>query len=76
MVGYYDYVLGVVPLALVGITAALRAVGVESLVAIPVGAAAASLVVGHALFVNGPVDRAVGETPGRSSTGQSPINAD
>jgi hypothetical protein len=75
MAEYYDYVLGLVPLTLVGITAALLAVGVESLVAIPIGAATASPVVGHALFVNGPVDRTV-DAPSRPSTGQSPINAD
>jgi len=79
MADYYDYVLGFVPLALVGITAVLSAVGVDTLVAVPVGAAAAGLAVGHALFVNGPVVRPADpsdDAPARSSTGQAPINAD
>jgi hypothetical protein len=55
MVGYYDYVLGLVPVTLVGLTAALVARGVAFTVAAPIGAGAAALIVGHALFVNGPV---------------------
>jgi len=74
MPDYYDYVLAFVPVALVGITAVLGAAGVDLLVAIPVGAAAAGLAVGHALFVNGPAD----ETPVRSASSpdRSPVNAD
>jgi len=78
MVEYYDYVLGLVPVTLVGITALLHAIGVATLVAVPAGAAVSSLVVGHALFVNGPTDRPVGrpdDTPTRSA-GRAPINAD
>jgi len=78
MAEYYDYVLGLVPLALVGITALLHVIGVATLVAVPVGASVASLVVGHALFVNSPVDRSAGtpdDTP-TSSAGRGPINAD
>lgn len=80
---YYDYVLGFVPLALVGITAGLSAVGVEFLVAVPVGATAASLAVGHALFVNGPVDTLAGDSPlddapvrSTAAADTSPLNAD
>lgn len=79
MVEYYDYVLGFVPLALVGLTAVLRAAGVETLIAVPIGAAAASLAVGHALFVNGPVADPADvpdDAPAQSPAGQSPINAD
>jgi hypothetical protein len=74
MPDYYDYVLAFVPVALVGITVVLGAAGVDLLVAVPVGAAAASLAVGHALFVNGPAD----ETPVRSASSpdRSPVNAD
>jgi hypothetical protein len=76
MPDYYDYVLGFVPLALVGITALLSAVGVDHLVAIPVGAAAAGLAVGHALFVNGPVDDRI-EAPGDgAASDRFPIHAD
>jgi hypothetical protein len=79
---YYDFVLGFVPFALVGFTGVLRAAGVDLLIAVPVGAAAASLAVGHALFVNGPVDdridASVDESPVHSTaaTDRSPINAD
>lgn len=77
MPDYYDYVLAFVPVALVGITAVLGAAGVDPLVAVPVGAGAASLAVGHALFVNGPVTGPSGETPVRSaSSDRSPVNAD
>jgi len=78
MLDYYDYVLAFVPVALVGITAVLGAAGVDLLVAIPVGAAAAGLAVGHALFVNGPVAGPADETPVRSATSpdRSPVNAD
>ncbi|RMB18102.1 hypothetical protein ATH50_1549 [Haloplanus aerogenes] len=79
MIDYYDYVLGFVPLALVGITAVLSAIGVDTLLAVPVGATVAGLAVGHALFVNGPVVRpadAPDDAPARSSTRQTPINAD
>jgi hypothetical protein len=78
IVEYYDYVLGLVPLALVGITAVLHVIGVATLVAIPVGSVVASLVVGHALFINGPTDRPAGrpdDTPTHSA-GRTPVNAD
>ena len=66
MPDYYDYVLTFVPVALVGITSVLGAAGVDLLVAVPVGAAVASLAVGHALFVNGPVTGPADETSVRS----------
>jgi len=54
MVQYYDYVLGVIPLVLVGLTALLTLIGVELTAAITVGAGVAALIIGHALFVNMP----------------------
>ena len=54
MVQYYDYVLGVIPLVLVGLTALLTLVGLDLTAAIPVGAGGAALIIGHALFVNMP----------------------
>jgi hypothetical protein len=56
MNGYYDYVLGLIPLTLLGLTAILVVVGLELTMAVPLGAGVSSLVVGHALFINGPVD--------------------
>jgi len=54
MVQYYDYVLGMIPLVLVGITALLTVAGLDLTAAIPVGAGVAALIIGHALFVNMP----------------------
>ncbi|MFB6101565.1 MAG: hypothetical protein ABEJ73_03270 [Haloplanus sp.] len=85
MIGYYDYVLGLVPFALVGLPGALVAAGVDFLTAVPVGATVASLVVGHALFVNGPIRRPADDSSVSSARGGSsvqsaadspPLNAD
>jgi len=57
MVDYYDFVLGFIPLAFVGLGGGLYAVGLETTIALTVGGLAAVALVGHALFVNGPVDR-------------------
>ncbi|SDM35829.1 hypothetical protein SAMN04487949_1398 [Halogranum gelatinilyticum] len=76
MTGYYDYVLGVIPLALLGITAALSIVGLPLTVAVPAGASVAGLVVGHALFVNGPATAAPQPTATPQPTQSPPVNAD
>jgi len=56
MTGYYDYVLGLIPLALVGITAVLTLAGLSLTSAVPLGAGVSGLVVGHALFINAPIE--------------------
>jgi hypothetical protein len=56
MIGYYDYVLGLIPLTLLGLTGLLLVTGMGLTTAVPLGAGVSGLVVGHALFVNGPVD--------------------
>ncbi|ELY57434.1 hypothetical protein [Natronolimnohabitans innermongolicus] len=71
MTGYYDIVLGLIPVALLGITAALSVVGLSLTAAIPVGAFVAMAIIGHAMFVNAPADSA--EEPRSSSP---PMNAD
>lgn len=58
MVGYYDIVLGAVPLALFGVTGGLYGIGVELTLAVPLAAALAAAVIGHGLFVNAPIDTA------------------
>ncbi len=71
MTGYYDYVLGLIPAALIGITAFLNLVGLSLTMALPVGAGVALVLMGHAMFVRGPlsgVDSSSGESgsaPGR-----------
>lgn len=74
MAGYYDLVLGLIPLALLGITGALTVVGISATAAVPVGAVVAIGLIGHAMFVNAPVDSPAGGSSGRRN--QPPINAD
>lgn len=56
MTGYYDIVLGLIPLAMAGITGSLMAVGVSLTVAIPLASVVAVGLIGHAMFVRAPVD--------------------
>ncbi|ELZ55183.1 MULTISPECIES: hypothetical protein [Halorubrum] len=75
MTGYYDYVLGLIPAALIGVTAVLTLVGLSPTSAMSAGAAAAAAVMAHALFVRAPVTgdgSAVAEAsrPGRGDTGR------
>jgi hypothetical protein len=51
---YYDYVLGLIPTALIGVTVLLSAVGVSWHAAVPTGAAIAIGVMAHAMFVRAP----------------------
>jgi len=55
MTGYYDYVLGLIPTALGGVTAFLYLLGIPLTTAVFVGAGLASLPMCHALFVRNPV---------------------
>lgn len=52
--GYYDYVLGTIPLALLGVPFVLNLLGVPFVAAVPVGGAVSMALVGHAMFVRGP----------------------
>lgn len=70
MTGYYDVVLGLIPVALLGVTAALTVVGLSLTSAVPVGAGFAALLMGHAMFVNGPRD-GPGESMDRSQGSKS-----
>lgn len=56
MAEYYDIVLGVIPISLVAITGSLMAAGLSLTVAVPLGSVVSVGVIGHAMFVNGPVD--------------------
>ncbi|WP_306058282.1 hypothetical protein [Natronococcus wangiae] len=71
MTGYYDIVLGLIPVALLGITAALVLVGLSLTAAVPIGAFVAMAIIGHAMFVNAPAD--VAEEP---KSARPPLNAD
>ncbi|WP_436907403.1 hypothetical protein [Halosimplex marinum] len=62
MTGYYDIVLGLIPLALGGIATLLTVFGVALTTAVPVASLVAVGLIGHAMFVNGPVDSTSGST--------------
>lgn len=55
MTGYYDIVLGLIPLSLVVGSGALTAAGLELTTAVPLASLVAVALVGHAMFVNAPV---------------------
>ena len=82
MTGYYDYVLGAIPIALLGGTGLLTAAGMSLGAAIPLAATLAVLVIGHALFMNAPIDTAAvtgdmeAATGGPNATHGGPVNAD
>lgn len=52
---YYDLVLGLIPLVMAGVTAALVLAGVTLTTAIPIGGLVALGLIGHAMFVRAPV---------------------
>lgn len=56
MTGYYDIVLGLIPVVLTGMTGALLAVGLTLATAVSVSSVFAMGLIGHAMFVRGPVD--------------------
>ncbi|WP_254537957.1 hypothetical protein [Halomarina litorea] len=56
MTGYYDIVLGLIPLALLGISGTLVLAGLNVTTAVPLAASVAVALVGHALFVRSPTD--------------------
>lgn len=57
MTGYYDIVLGAIPLSLLGISGSLTfATDLALTTAVTLGAIVAVALIGHAMFVNGPVD--------------------
>jgi uncharacterized membrane protein YebE (DUF533 family) len=62
MTGYYDYVLGLIPVSLVVITGALLLAGFQLTTAVPLGSLVAVGLVGHAMFVNAPVTQTAQET--------------
>ncbi|WP_049927199.1 hypothetical protein [Halopiger goleimassiliensis] len=71
MTGYYDLVLGLIPVALLGTTAALTVVGLSLTAAVPVGALVAMAIIGHAMFVNAPAD-----VSDEAKSARPPLNAD
>ncbi|ACV48891.1 MULTISPECIES: hypothetical protein [Halomicrobium] len=56
MTGYYDLVLGLIPVALAGISGTLVIGGIPLTTAIPMASVVAVGLIGHAMFVRAPVD--------------------
>ncbi|MES3517571.1 MAG: hypothetical protein PPP58_07915 [Natronomonas sp.] len=75
MVGYYDVVLGLIPLSLVGLTAAFVLAGISSAVAVPFASLAAVGLMGHAMFVRGPTEESAVAGYG-APDGAAPHSAD
>ena len=68
MTGYYDLVLGLIPLSLAGLTALLLATGVSLSAAVPLASVVTIGLMGHAMFVNAPVAPAAGDGAGAGET--------
>lgn len=70
MTGYYDIVLGLIPLSLAGLTALLFVAGMSLSVSIPLASVVTLALMGHAMFVRAPVGPSSAETA-QQSTGDS-----
>ena len=71
MAGYYDFVLGLIPLVLGGLSGGLALAGFEWSVALVTGSLLAVGLVGHAMFVRAPDS----QSPERQSS-VGPTSAD
>lgn len=58
MTGYYDIILGLIPLTLAGIAGTLVVAGFSLTTAVPLASVVAVALIGHAMFVRAPVDSA------------------
>lgn len=68
MTGYYDYILALIPMALLGIGGALLVAGVPQTLAVSLAGTTAVGMIGHAIFVNGPVSNAAAATQSQPTT--------
>lgn len=69
MPGYYDLVLGLIPLSLAGISGVLVAAGTTLTLAIPLAGVIAIALIGHAMFVRAPVSDCPPSSPAPGSPG-------
>lgn len=60
---YYDLILGLIPLALVGLTALLTTAGLGLTVAVPLAGTVSAGMIGHAMFVRAPTDAVPADAP-------------
>lgn len=75
MTGYYDIILGLIPLTLVGVTGTLSLAGFAMNAAVPIAALIAVALVGHALFVRSPVHTNNDTQSTTTSSTSSPFNS-
>lgn len=80
MADYYDVVLGLIPLSVAVISAALVGLGAALPLAVSAGALSAVVLIGHAMFVRAPVGKTAArgrsnQTSDSSYSEQSPVNA-
>jgi hypothetical protein len=73
MTGYYDIILGLIPLAMAGITATLFVTGFALTTAIPMASVVTVGLIGHAMFVRAPVDPVPNETAAQQNTQSDPL---
>ena len=73
MTRYYDLVLGLIPVALLGLTGTLTLAGLSLTTAVPLAAGVSIGLIGHAMFVNAPTDDSGSST---ASANVAPVNAD
>lgn len=71
MTGYYDLILGLIPLSLISVTGILSLAGFSLTAAVPLAASIPVALIGHALFVNSPVN----ETPSSAEPVESSSNS-
>ncbi|WP_336133994.1 hypothetical protein [Natronomonas amylolytica] len=67
MTGYYDIVLGLIPLSLAGLTAILLAAGMSLSASVPLASIASLGLMGHAMFVNAPVAASTAPNGGQTA---------
>lgn len=53
---YYDLVLGLIPLALLGLTGVLTTAGLALTTAVPLAGTISAGMIGHAMFIRTPTD--------------------
>lgn len=67
MASYYDLILGLIPLAMAGITGTLSVFGLQLTTAVSLASLVAVALVGHAMFVRTPVDAPASTTSFQSA---------
>jgi len=71
MAGYYDIILGLIPVSLGGLTAVFVTAGMSFVFSIGIASIATLGLMGHAMFVNAP-GHATGSTNAERSTKRPP----